>query len=61
MEGFHIMLLPMIMEVSHFCWVAWFRWVRYVDLYVNYILKDSISNQFTAFYRGFYQVYIPLL
>lgn len=29
---------------------------EYVDLYVNYMLEDSIKKQFTAFQRGFYRV-----
>ncbi|KAG0575477.1 hypothetical protein KC19_5G006600 [Ceratodon purpureus] len=29
---------------------------RYVDLYVKYLLEDSIHEQFDAFYDGFYQV-----
>jgi ubiquitin-protein ligase E3 A len=30
--------------------------VSYVELYVKYLLEDSIHEQFDAFYDGFYQV-----
>lgn len=30
--------------------------LRYVDLYVKYILEDSIYEQYSAFHTGFYQV-----
>ena len=30
--------------------------LRYVDLYVKYILEDSICEQYNAFHIGFYQV-----
>jgi len=30
--------------------------LRYVDLYVKYILENSINEQYNAFHTGFYQV-----
>lgn len=43
--------------LAHLFTVFGVTYVRYVSLYVKYLLEDSIREQFDAFLEGFYQVH----